>query len=531
MAVTTKRKKTTAPSDPVERFAALFQGNTRSSGRFQPPEKMHTEYAGATPEDFAAHLQGTVGVGVVPIMDDDTCLWAAIDIDNHDSDEDIPIRPIDDKIRASRMPLTACRSKSGGVHCYLFLQKPQPASRVRILMAQFAAQLGYGGSEIFPKQGLLTIGRDGKKALGNWINLPYFAAAKKTNRYAVYDGKVLTLEQFLDRAETSRASESELRAIAFADHPEAPPCIQKMFASGVPQGHRNEAIYNITVYYKKATPDAFEAKTQEANAAVFTKPLPRAELLRTINSASRPECGYRCSEEPIRSLCERDLCLKRKFGITPADAERQDTVEALPPFTDLVKYISEPVRWELKIDGVKITNLPTEMLLDWREIRKIIAERMTKIVPLIKNQEWERMLQPLMKEARIVETPDDASISGLIRSRLREFASKADLTNRGEDINDRKALLRGLPVVQKYQGERQVIFRAEDFVNYLKRTRSEEMKGVNLWFAIKELGCGYTKMRAGAGKDAPPLSVWHVPVDEVLRGMTEPEKQKFESEL
>jgi hypothetical protein len=304
-----------------------------------------------------------------------------------------------------------------------------------------------------------------------------------------------------------------------------------MFAQGVPAGHRNEALYNIVVYYKKAKPDEVTKLANEANATVFARPLPRAETNRTIGSASRADCTYRCGEEPIRSLCERDLCLKRKHGITPADAERLDTVESLPPFTGLVKYLSEPTRWEITIDGLKVTNLETEQLLDWREIRKIIAERHTRIVPLIKNQEWERMLQPLMKEARIISTPDDASVAGHIRARLRDFASKTDLTLKGNDIDDRKVLLRGLPVVQQYQGSRVVMFRAEDFVNFLKRTRSEEMKGVNLWFAVRDLGVGHTKVRIGTGAKVPNINVWFLPITELLTDANEITPTTFTSDL
>lgn len=478
---------------------------------------MFVEYAPLTAADWQAHLAGTMGAGAVPIQDDNTCEWAAIDIDNHDSDEDIPIKEIDERIAANRLPLIACRSKSGGVHAYLFLDKPQQASRIRGLMTKWAGMLGYSGSEIFPKQGLLAE-KDGTKQFGNWINLPYMGG-DKTVRYAVQDGKRLSLEQFLDLAEKSRATNKQLHAESMAEHPEAPPCVQRMLVNGVAQGHRNEAIYAITVYLRKANPETAEAKAREANLTVFTKPLPRAELTRTISSAMRQDCAYRCSEEPGRTLCDRDTCLQRKFGITPADADRIAAHEALPTFTDLVKYMTEPVRWELKIDGITITNVMTPQLLDWRAMREIIADRLTKIVPAIKPSEWERILMPLMAEARIMEVPDDASVNGIVRDRLREFAAKTDLMNRGEDIGDREALLRGLPVVQVMDGGiRCVVFRGQDFVNYLKRTKSEELKGVNLWFAVKGMGVVHGRIRAG--KEKSPINVWYLPVKEVIGGLT-----------
>lgn len=523
------RKRSEA--DPAARFLNLFAGNTRSSGRFDPAkERMFTEYAALTVEDVRAHLAGAMGVGSVPIQDDDTCTWAAIDIDNHDSDEDIPIGEVDDKIAFNKLPLIACRSKSGGVHVYLFLEKPQSAVKIRTFMTGWAMTVGYGGSEIFPKQGRLTTGKDNKKTLGNWLNLPYFDE-KKTLRYAYKDGKKLSLEEFLTTAEKMRVTERDLRSLSMVEHPDAPPCIQKMYANGVAQGHRNEALYNIVVYHKKANPNAVDAKAVEANQTVFTKPLPRAEMQRTITSAGRPDCAYRCNEEPIRSLCDRETCVTRKFGITAGDLERLTTVDALPVFTNLVKYMSEPIRWEFMIDGVRIGNVGTQQLLDWRSIREIVAERLTRVVPLIKPQEWERILHPLMQGARIVDTPDDASVGGVIREKLREFASKADLLNKGEDKDDRKALLRGLPVVQIMEGDRAVVFRGQDFINYLKRTKSEELKGVNLWFAVKDAGVGHSRIRI-PGPDNDNINVWYVPVKQVMMSLEHKAKApKFESDL
>lgn len=515
---------------PAERLYALFPGNTRSSGRFDPKrDRAFTEDSPLRVENFQDHIDGVIGCGAIPIQDDDACQFAALDIDNHGSDEDIPLRPFAEKIAALNLPLVACRSKSGGIHAYLFLDKPQPCTRIRVLMTAMAIKLGVAGCEVFPKQGKLVTGKDGKRAQGNWLNLPYYEA-EKTMRYAIVGDKKLELLEFLDYVEHHKVTEATLRGLSASEHPDAPPCVQKMYANGVAQGQRNEGLYAIAVYLHKAVGDDYTAKALEANQSVFAKPLPRAEAARTVGSAGKPDYGYRCNEEPCRSLCDRSTCLSRKFGITPADAERQDTVDALPAFTDLVKLVSEPVRWEVKIDTVKIGGISTEQLLDWREIRSLIAERLTKVVPMIKNNEWERILQPLMKDARIVDTPDDASINGVIRERLREFASKTDLMSKGTDKDDRKGLLRGLPVVQQVDGERCVVFRAQDFVNYLKRTKSEELKGVALWLAVKDLGTGHARMRIG-GREGENLNVWHLPVKAVVGIESKAEAPEFRSEL
>lgn len=202
-------------------------------------------------------------------------------------------------------------------------------------------------------------------------------------------------------------------------------------------------------------------------------------------------------------------------------------------FTELVKYTTEPVRWEFKIDGIRVGNIGTPQLLDWRALRETIADKLTRVVPLIKNSEWERILQPLMKDARINEAPDDASVSGFIRDRLREFASKADLANKGEDKADRKALLRGLPVVQVIEGIRAVVWRGADFVNFLKRTKSEEIKGVNLFFAIKDIGVGHSRIRVPSAKSGEDnINVYFMPVKEVMKNQdVDAEPATFKSDL
>lgn len=530
-----KKQKTelASVSDPIFRLMRLFPCNQRAHGEYDPRrERNWSEDGTLQREHWDKHLKGVMGCGSYPVQDDDSCQWGGIDFDNHGSDEDLPLRDVESFVRERGLPLVLCRSKSGGIHAYLFLDTPQPAAKIQAMLNRWRDQIKpvipglTAEPEVFPKQARLVVGKDGVRAIGNYMNMPYFEA-EKTMRYCVHEGKKLGLIEFLDLAERYKVNGPQLRQATFGDHPEAPPCVQRMMLNGVAQGHRNEALYNTVIYLRRMDPDGYENRAHECNLTMFAKPLPRSEAMRTIGSASKPEMGYRCNQEPIKTLCDRDACLKRKFGITAADAERLATVESIPVFTDLVKYLSEPVRWELSCDGVRITNVSTPQLLDWRAVREIIADRLTKIVPMIKNQEWERILQPLMKEARIIEAPDDASVSGVIRARLREFAARTDLTNRGEDKEDRKALLRGLPVVQKYEGERMVFFRGEDFINYLKRTKSEELKGVNLWFAVKEVGVQHTKLRAGDNN----INLWYLPVKQVLNDYMRPQAPEFKSDL
>lgn len=498
----------------IDRYFRLFKGNQRSVGRFNPKNgKMTTDHEEPTFVDVRRHITGEFGLGVVPIMDDNMCWWGAVDIDNHGQDEDIPIGPIDQRLLATNIPAVPCRSKSGGVHIYVFFDKPWPAPRAKLYLSMIAKDVKYPNAEIFPKQSKLSrVTNSDDKQRGNWLNMPYFGGDSGL-RYAYRNGKRLSLESFLDLAESMKMTDVLYAQRIRAENPDAPPCVQQMLIDGVGKGQRNEALYQISVYSRKAFPDNYVDKAREFNTITFDPPLPRAEAERTISSASRPDYRYRCGEEPQKSVCDRDVCLKRRCGITPVDVETQSALSELPTFSELIKYTTDPVRWELKVNDKIITNVETEDLLDWKFMRRAIAERLTKILPIIKNQEWERVLQPLMAEARVMMAPEDASVSGLIRARLREFAAKAIDLKDDKKVEDRQALLRGLPIISVRDDQRVVMFRAQDFVQYLKRTKSEELRGVNLWFAIRELGVADMKVRVH--KDKSPVHVWYLPVHEV----------------
>lgn len=59
-----------------EDFAALFAGNLRSYGQWDPATRnMTTEKAEVTVKDYTRHLGGEMGLGIVPITDGGTVLF------------------------------------------------------------------------------------------------------------------------------------------------------------------------------------------------------------------------------------------------------------------------------------------------------------------------------------------------------------------------------------------------------------------------------------------------------------------------
>ena len=116
-------------------------------------------------------------------------MWGCVDIDSYAGFDH---KKLIDKIKQFKLPLAVCRSKSGGAHVFLFSELPVAAERMRDKLTEIKTLLGYGGSEVFPKQIQLKSADD----TGNFLNLPYFNG-NQTTRYAFKnDCEAATLEEF-----------------------------------------------------------------------------------------------------------------------------------------------------------------------------------------------------------------------------------------------------------------------------------------------------------------------------------------------
>ena len=190
-----------------QRFFDLFEGHAGAHGQ---TSILNTSRRGKQEADYIIirepltvelvreHLDGKRGVGTIPIDEANTCSYGAIDIDDYDLD----LAALFSKVTRLKLHLITCRSKSGGAHLFLFMSEKIAASEMRDKLAEFAAALGWGTCEIFPKQEILLADRGD---VGSFINLPYFG--EYTTRYALSkNNSSLSLDAFLDKAEDAKIS-------------------------------------------------------------------------------------------------------------------------------------------------------------------------------------------------------------------------------------------------------------------------------------------------------------------------------------
>ena len=140
------------------RLYSLYRGLDRAKGKnttlqsLDPKgkrkSKNQTVHAPYTVECWQRHLAGEEGLGVVPITDESTCSWGAIDIDEYPLD----LVALEDNVKKLKLPFVVLRTKSGGAHLTCYFTKMQSCREVRNKMAEASFALGLGNREFYPKQ-------------------------------------------------------------------------------------------------------------------------------------------------------------------------------------------------------------------------------------------------------------------------------------------------------------------------------------------------------------------------------------------
>lgn len=464
----------------VARFAELFRGRENCYGVYletpDQPKQISTA-KGVTPEaSWINHLAGEGPyLGQMPLRQDNTCFFGAIDADDEGTDH----RALAVAIEALALPLVVCRSKSGGAHLYLFMAEAVSGKTLVAKLKQFAAALHLEKNhddrpiEIFPKQTRLRA-----DAVGNWINLPYYNC-ENTTRFAVtQEGKQLMLDDFLLLAESKRLTVAELEAT----HPrgadpfhEGPPCLKTLHGLGYSSGMRNQGMYNVGIYMRLAHPDDWQKRMQDYNGEKMNPPMSTQEIQQVITSLERGrDYTYKCKEAPIAPHCQAKLCRTQKFGIGSFAKAKVDAM--FPKLEALTKIETDPPRWTVTVNG-KIVEVDTEDLLSLQRFRKTALERAMVIIPTIKQPEWDDKIRELMSDITIVPAPEDAGVVGQFRALVRQFLETRKYAETKDDI------VAGRP----YTEGGKIYFRSTDLTKYLVKNGFREYEPSEIFTVLRRI--------------------------------------------
>lgn len=423
--------------DLAQRMHDLFLGCELGHGTYgseeRKPGRLKTEIkksaktlkGAATVDMWLEHLDGRRPLGVIPIRRNGSCYWGVIDVDIYQ----LSHRDIANKLSSLGLPMHVCRSKSGGAHLFIFMSEPVDAESLQMKLREIASVLGYGESEIFPKQTELLYERGD---LGNWLNMPYFNMDKDT-RYAVdKDGKGLSIERFLSIAEGSRLTAREFEdlrpkipEVKGGDLDEGPPCLQTMAAIGVAEGGRNNAMFAYGVLAKKKFPDDWEAKLDEWNHKFFAPPLTSSEVTAVKNSLKKKDYSYKCKDQPLCNHCDAILCRTRKFGVGESLS---------PPLSSIRVLASDPPTFMVSTLDGKTIECTSEQLLNIKSFRVLHLEQTRRNFGNYKQDAWDSKVTILLQDAVEVEFTEHDGPLGAFKSILSDWLSDRSAAKTREEI-------------------------------------------------------------------------------------------------
>jgi hypothetical protein len=403
-----------------------------------------------------------------------------------------------EQIRKLKLPLVICRSKSGGAHCFLFATEWIEAKDMQATLQQMSAALGYGGSEIFPKQIKLHLDRDD---VGNFLNLPYFNAEEGL-RYAIKDdGTSATLDEFLELYEQYKQTPEQIASLQLGDAKkeepmmDGPPCLQILASKKISEGGRNNGLFNLGVYLRKAYPDSWETEILNYNMQYLEPPLPLSEVNIVAKQLERKEYAYKCSDAPINAYCNKTLCLTRKHGV---GAAVQGAVIA-----NLRKYNSIPPVWFVDVNGEPL-EMDTEGLLNQAIFQRSCMEQLNFMPRSVSRIIWENRIGALMQEMKenesaIIDVAQDASVSGQFYDHLEEFCQHM------QQAEDKEEILLKRPWTD--EEAKVTYFRLKDFDAHLKRNKFFEYKSHKIAQRLRDIGGTSTLLRI----KGRPVRLWQIP--------------------
>ena len=365
----------------MNRFVEIFTGLARAHGKTFVDKKgadgqkikgkSFVVREPVTNELWQSHLQGIEpSLGIIPINDDNKCRWGCIDIDSYAGFDH---KKLINKIDKLNLPLLVFRSKSGGAHVFLFTTVFVEAKQMRDKLLSISAVLGYGGSEVFPKQVELK----SKDDTGNFLNLPYFNGDNTTRYCFNENAEAVSLDDFFNLYELKTITPEQLEALKIkrpeSEFGDGPPCLETITQTEIKDG-RDRILYQYIQYAKRKWPESWQGKINAFNYKYFAShpegPLEDKIVQGKIKFNDGKELGFKCNEDPMCNFCDKNLCRTRKFGIGGESV--------FPVLSDLQKVLlDEPYYW-VNVDGERVKLDTIDYLMEQRLFRRTVAKQLNK---------------------------------------------------------------------------------------------------------------------------------------------------------
>ena len=310
-----------------------------------------TVHEPVTEDIWKQHLEGTLRLGLKPEVEDQ-CKWGCIDVDPNNY-KDYSEKKYVEIIKKYNLPFVPVKSKSGGLHIFIFFTELASVSKVVEKLSEINTQY-FLAQEVFP--------------CNKAVNMPYhnmnatmeFAFDQNNNPLMVGSFIKMAQEKQIKPSDFFKFKVQEYEAEGEWKH--YPPCVQKLIQEGWSGNNRNNFLFNVLVLEMKKnstlTVQQLEETAQERNVQIFTTPLGKNEVSQLAKSVHKGGYEFQCPpKHPEYSpICNKELCKTRRLGIG-------DAVPEIIEFFDNINYIQDTknIWYEFDYKGQRISVTPEDM--------------------------------------------------------------------------------------------------------------------------------------------------------------------------
>ena len=335
----------------------LFEGNselfitTSLTGevdeRGKHVAKTFTVHEPVTLKLWKDHLEGAQRIGIKP-ENGDVVKWGCIDIDPQNY-KGFSEKKIVDIIREHKLPLVPARSKSGGLHLFIFLKDWTPIKDILKVLHEWNNTF-FQSLEVFP--------------MNKCMNMPYFNMDATTEHAYDDNNSPVLIGRFLELAKQKTIAIEDLLKLKIKEYePESnwkqyPPCCQKLISEPWTGNHRNDLLFNMGVLeMKKADGNLTKKEVTEIllerNKQIFSNPLPEKEVISTVaNSVSKKNYALKCNTP----LCDKEKCKFRNLGIGSQVPDMIDDFKQIEYVRD-----TKSIQFTFEYQGHKVSVTPEDM--------------------------------------------------------------------------------------------------------------------------------------------------------------------------
>jgi len=419
-----------------------------------------------TDKDYQQHLDGIKSIGIQPCNDDGLARFGAIDIDPKVY-KNLDVKYYLDIIQEKELPLIPIRSKSGGLHLYVFTKEFVKAKIIKDFLEEvlFLFKLPIN-TEIFPKQTKLGDDTDGNKLNGNFINLPYNGDER---RALDPSGNEMSFELFLNCIELNKQTSEQLKNISdniiqkeltggAEEFKDGPPCLE-ILSKNIMKDGRDRFLYNYMVFAKKKYSDDWQNRVLQAgrNYFEFNATWTDDHIEKKIKNWEKETKGHTCTDELLAPVCVKSECIKRKFGII------SDKKIDWPSMTNLIKVDFKPdPEYYFTVENKKGESVPVHAkdvnkIKDQKELRGLIMAQADVFPPPIKAMDFYAMINALLDTVDTVQPAPGTRPMEILKKLLKEHIN-------GPQATTYNSFLSG----NVLKDEEYAYFVYDDFYNFLK---------------------------------------------------------------